>query len=75
MEKFFFTYGANHVTKEGVSLGQYYTVIEAPNEGVAREVMYNARKDKWAFSYHENLFGDQAEKYKLHKIALQDVRL
>lgn len=75
MAKFFFTFGMNHVNKDGISLGNNYVVIEAPNEGVAREMMHNARGPKWSFSYDEDRFGNQAEQWNLKPLSLSDVRL
>lgn len=75
MPKYYFTFGANHTDKNGVSLGNRYCVIEAPEEGVARTMMAVARGMKWAFSYPESLFAGQAEKFGLKEVKLADIKL
>ncbi len=53
MPKYYFTFGANHLNKDLMSLGNCYVPVEAENEEAARDQMFAARGDKWAFSYLE----------------------
>lgn len=75
MGKYFFTFGANHETKSGVSLGNNYVIIEAEDERTARDIMWQARGAKWAFSYPEEFFGTQAVDFNLGELPLETVRL
>ena len=75
MPKFYFTFGMNHSNKEGFSLCNNFVVIEAENEGIARDKMVAARGPKWSFSYPEELFGYQAEKYNLTQLTLEQVTI
>lgn len=53
MPKFYFTFGANHLNKNFMSLGNCFVVVEAETETQARDMMFAARGGKWAFSYLE----------------------
>ena len=53
MPKYYFTFGANHLNKDLMSLGNCYVEVEAENESAARDQMFAARGGKWAFSYLE----------------------
>ena len=53
MPKFYFTFGTNHLNKNFMSLGNCLVEIEAETETQARDMMFAARGDKWAFSYPE----------------------
>lgn len=53
MPKYYFTFGANHLNKDLMSLGNCYVELEAETEEQARDMMFAARGDKWAFSYLE----------------------
>lgn len=53
MPKFYFTFGANHLNKDLMSLGNCYVEVEAETESEAREMMFKARGGKWAFCYLE----------------------
>lgn len=75
MHKYYFTFGSNHETKQGYSLGRNYVMIEAVSEMFARQKMYDARTDKWAFSYTEKEFAGQPEKYGLTSLTLEQVTL
>lgn len=75
MARIYFTFGMNHSNKEGFSLGNNFVVIEAESETAACELMWEARGPKWAFSYPEELFGDQAEKYNLTQLTLEQVTI
>lgn len=73
--KFFVTYGSSHHTADGMSLANYYTLIEAPSYGEARLAIHLARNVKWAFMYGEEDFSGQPEKYNLKPISLEEVAL
>lgn len=49
--EYIFTFGSNHVTQDGMSLGNYYCVIRSSDEKEARDEMFKCRGDKWAFCY------------------------
>jgi len=51
MKDYYFTYGGNHLTKDGLSLGNFYTKISADSYMSARRKMFEARSDVWAFQY------------------------
>jgi hypothetical protein len=51
MPTFYFTYGSKHQTIDGMSLGNYYTEIEAEDDDAAREIMHKARGPKWSMVY------------------------
>ena len=72
--KFYFTYGSNHLTQDGRSLGQYYTMIEAENMEEARTIMFKARGAKWSFNY-ATAEGAGIRDWDLKEISLEDVRL
>lgn len=73
--QYFFTFGANHVDNQGVSLGQRYVKVIAEDEHSARGVVWLARNDKWAFSYTTEEFLPQIELYNLVEIGINDVAL
>lgn len=75
MNKYYFTFGGNHRTREGFSLGQSYVVITAAFEEEARHLMHKARGDVWAFSYTEEEFKGQPEEYGLTELTLDQVKL
>lgn len=73
--KYFFTFGSNHETKEGFSLGHSYVVIDANDLWEARDKMHKARGEVWSFSYTEEEFAGQPEKYGLTALTLDQVAL
>lgn len=75
MSKYFFTFGSNHETKGGFSLGRSFVVIEADNLWEARDIMHKARGEVWAFSYTEKEFAGQQEAYGLTCLTLEQVAL
>ncbi len=75
MPKFYFTFGQNHCDANGNSLGNSFVVIYAQNELAARDLMFEARGAKWAFSYPEDKFGDQAVRFNLMQLPLSSVEL
>lgn len=75
MRKYYFTFGMNQETKDGVSLGNFYVCIEAPDMNSARFDMFDARGSSWSFSYTEEEFAGQPEKYGLTSLTLEQVTL
>ena len=74
MNAFIFTFGTNHQTDKGVSLGNRYAIIKATNKDEAVAIMAMTRGRKWSHCY------DDAEtagvlNYKLRSIALDDLYL
>lgn len=72
--KFYFTFGYNHVDRRNLSLGNMCAEVEAASYGEAREMMFDARGDKWSFQY------STAEEagvtlYGLRVVTLEDVRI
>lgn len=51
MGKYYFTFGANHLNKDMMSLGNCFVEVEAETESQARDMMFAARGCKWAFCY------------------------
>lgn len=74
-KKFFFTFGSNHLSDSGESLGFAYVMIEAQTEGFARHIMSERRGLKWAFSYTEEEFKTQPAEYGLYQLTLDQVTL
>ncbi|AUR92203.1 hypothetical protein NVP1170O_090 [Vibrio phage 1.170.O._10N.261.52.C3] len=74
MKDYYFTYGSNHTTDEGFSLGNFYTKVPAESYGEARERMFLARGDKGAFQY---LSAEEAgvERFRLMEAPLERVTL
>lgn len=70
----YFTFGSNHLDKNGNSLGDKYVIIRG-TWGEAREKMVNIRGAKWAFQYNETDFIPQIKKYGLHRISLETVTI
>ena len=70
--EYFFTFGSNHADSEGLSLGQRFVKIEAESEVMAREIMWRARGEKWAFCYTSEGFAGQPEQYGLTEIDIYD---
>ncbi len=75
MPKFYFTFGGNHLTVDGMSLYNNHVVIEAEDEGTAREIMHNARGPKYCTSYPESMAADCVFKYNTKELSLEDVTL
>lgn len=74
MKDYYFTYGSNHITEDGFSLGNFYTKIPAESYGEAREKMFLARGDVWAFQYPS---AEEAgvERFRLMEAPLEKVVL
>ncbi len=75
MNKYYFTFGTNHETKQGYTLGRCYVLIEAVSEMLARQKMNDARGNSWAFSYTEEEFAGLPAKYGLTRLTLEEVIL
>lgn len=75
MSKFFFTFGGNHLDKNGFSLYNSHVVIEAESEGEAREIMHKARGPKYCTSYPENMSYECVLKYNTTERSLEDVTI
>ena len=73
--KFYFTFGSSHEDSKGESLRMSYVVIEAPDEGTAREEMFAARGSKWSFCYGADEFRGQPEEYNLTERSLESVTI
>lgn len=68
-----FTYGSNHVDKDGNSLGERFTKIEGTFDST-RKAMFQARGSKWSIQYgcEAALHLDQ---FPLTEISLEDATL
>ena len=73
--KFYFTFGSNHMTSKGESLGMSYVVVEAHNMQQARDMMFAARGPKWSFCYGADEFRGQPEEYNLTERSLESVTI
>lgn len=70
----YFTFGTNHIKKNGESLGMSYCTVEAPSEAEARELMWSARGNRWAFSYPTpELAG--VDRFNLKHVSLNEISL
>lgn len=75
MPKYYFTFGANHLNKDLMSLGNCYVAVEAENEEAARNQMFAARGDKWAFSYLEEHKWKAIDSFNLTPQTLEQVKI
>lgn len=75
MNKYYFTFGMNQQTNDGMSLGNFYVCIEAPDIKTARFDMFDVRGSSWSFCYTEEEFAGQPRKYGLKSISLDEVRI
>jgi|TARA_Y100000034_G_C6908939_1_gene422723 hypothetical protein len=57
-EAYMFTFGTNHVTEDGMSLGSCYVVIEGTYDE-ARKKMFHLRGEKWSMQYEYGEFNPQ----------------
>lgn len=75
VQEWYFTYGSNHKTKAGQSLGYHFTVIKG-TYGDARAAMVRERGGKWAFQYekYEQMGVDQfgLSEYNLRAVSLEE---
>lgn len=72
MQKYYFTFGSNHVApkgteKEGKSLFRYYVEVKAQDRETARGLMFARYQAKWSFCYSEEEFEGQIQQYCLQK--------
>lgn len=61
MSNFYFTFGMNHVKEDGSTLYFNYVKIPAICENDARAIMFQARGEKWAFSYPQEQWNQSRE--------------
>ena len=47
MPRYYFSFGHGHYDDNHDSLGDHYTVIDAPSDRDARTIMCSVRADKW----------------------------
>lgn len=66
MKKFFFTFGSNHYTSEGIPMRDFWVTVHAPGYDKARELfidrfssVYMDAPDKWSFQYSEKSFSPE----------------
>lgn len=75
MKNFYFTYGMNHLDNDHKSLGNYYTVIQAAREDLARQLMHEARGLGWAFCYPESEKQQAITRWDLKERPIESVKL
>ena len=75
MKTYYFTYGTAHTTDDGFPLNNFYTKVEAEDYCTAREIMFEARGDLWAFQYKEEDFLHQIKQFGLMEAPLERVGL
>lgn len=75
MPKFYFTFGANHLNKNFMSLGNCFVEVEAETETQARDMMFAARGDKWAFCYLEEHKQKAIDRFDLVPQTLEQVTI
>ncbi|WP_378952229.1 helix-turn-helix domain-containing protein [Mesorhizobium sp. ANAO-SY3R2] len=64
MQRFFATFGT------GMEYHGCYVELHAVDHHCARAFMIGAHGERWAELYTEAEFGDQAERYRLHRLAV-----
>ena len=72
---FYFTFGMNHEDAKGKSLFHNYVRIEAEDEIKARDIMFAARGQSYAFSYTEGMKADAIDRFNLKEVPLEDVTI
>lgn len=75
MHRYYFTFGANHLNKDMMSLGNCYVAVEAENEAQARNMMFAARGAKWAFCYLEEHKQRAIDRFNLTQQTLEQVTI
>ncbi|ATB52680.1 hypothetical protein PVS_44 [Vibrio phage vB_VspS_VS-ABTNL-3] len=73
VQEWYFTYGGNHTTKNGRSLGNNFTVIKGTWQE-ARIAMDRERSSKWAFQYG-SMEDAGVERFGLEEMNLRAVSL
>jgi len=69
---YYFTFGSNHLDRDGSSLGRSYAAIEADDEPSARALMHDIRGGSWCTSY---LSPEEAgvEKWGLSEVSIEQL--
>ena len=75
MPKYYFTFGANHLNKDLMSLGICFVEVEAESESAARDMMFAARGGKWAFCYLEEHKQKAIDRFNLVQQTLEQVTI
>lgn len=75
MNNYYFTFGMNHLDKDGNSLGMCYVAIAAKTEYEALHLLCQNRGDKWAFSYEEDEKPWAIDRHHLTEKTLDEVKL
>lgn len=70
----YFTFGSNHETASGFSLGNCFVKIDLDCEIAARNVMFKARGAKWAFSY-PSAEAAGVDRFNLREVTIEQVTL
>ena len=72
-----FTFGSNHTTEDGRSLGRCYCIVSPYGIKTARERMEFTRGSKWSMQYllKDFLADKQSERYGLVEISIDDIGL
>lgn len=74
LKSYFFTFGGNHCTEDGFSLGSFYCEILAETMNAARDQMFAARGDRWAFCY-PSAEDAGVTQFFLRKVSLDKIKL
>lgn len=74
MNTYYFTYGSNHLDRQGNSLGDAYTPIEALDVIDARDLMFKARGPKFC-THYDTPEEAGVEKWELREVPLDQVTL
>ena len=72
MNKFIFTFGANHDDPRNGGLGNCYTVIQSPTDHEAIALMTAKRGRKWAFCYNSEE-GAGVKKWRLRFVPFESM--
>ena len=75
MPKYYFTFGANHLNKDMMSLGNCYVEVEAGTFSEAREIMSKARGGNWAFCYLEEHKQRAIDRFNLVPQTLEQITI
>lgn len=70
----FFTFGGNHETADGISLGRCFLALRG-DFTESRDKIVEARGMKWSFQYTAKEFDGQAARFGLHEVSIDDIRL
>ncbi len=75
IEKRFITFGSNHLTAAGQSLGQCYMIVEGKNWHDIREKTCKIRGRKFCTDYPMEDLPEQISKWNLIEISTEDAQL